>query len=443
MYDILIKNASVINEGCITQSDVAIMNGRIAKIASSIDGDAKKIIDLEGDYLAPGMIDDQVHFREPGLTHKGEIATESKAAIAGGVTSYMEMPNVNPQTVTLDALEEKYARASGKSYANYAFYLGATNDNVEQIERLNPNQACGVKVFMGSSTGNMLVDDEKVLEKIFSVCPVLIATHCEDTPMISENEAKMKAIYGEHVPMELHGEIRSREACYKSSSFAVDLAKKTGANLHVLHLTTAEELKLFTAGDIDHKKITAEVCVHHLTFDQKDYYTLGSLIKCNPSVKLESDKLALRKALQDNVLDIIATDHAPHTFNEKRNSYFNAPSGLPLVQHAYIGALQLVSDGILTLPEVVRKITHNVAIRYGVKDRGYVREGYIADLVVIKNEKHEIKRTDALYKCEWTPFSGMEFDYKIEKTILSGELVAENGKVICSPSGGRIEFDRV
>ena len=370
MNKLLIKNATLVNEGRIYASDVLIEGERIARIAPDIEAPDALVIDAAGRHLIPGMIDDQVHFREPGLTHKGTIASESRAAVAGGTTSFMEMPNVNPQTTTLDALEAKYQIAANSSVANYSFYLGATNDNLEEIKRLDPKQSCGVKVFMGSSTGNMLVDNQETLAAIFRESPVMIVTHCEDTPTIAKAEEAARAKWGENVPMGEHGRIRSDEACYKSSSMAVALAKKYGAKLHVLHLTSAKELSLFTAShdlsELKDKNITAEVCVHHLFFNEADYETQGSLIKCNPAVKSAADQQALLDAVRNDVLDIIATDHAPHTWEEKQNSYFKAPSGVPLVQHSLQALLELYHNGVFTLETIVKKTSHAVAERFQV-----------------------------------------------------------------------------
>ncbi|MDY0137683.1 MAG: dihydroorotase, partial [Thiomicrospira sp.] len=376
MSSILIKQATMVNEGVQAVVDVLIEQGRIAKIAPQINQAAAQVIDAAGLHLLPGMIDDQVHFREPGLVSKGDIASESRAALAGGTTSYMEMPNVNPPTISLAALEAKYALGAQKSWVNYSFYLGATNDNVDEVRRVNPRDVCGVKIFMGSSTGNMLVDHEAALRAIFSESPILIATHCEDTPMIKAQEALYRERYGDDVPMSAHPDIRCREACYKSSSMAVALAKETGARLHVLHITTAEELALFEPGPVENKRITAEACVHHLWFSDADYEGLGSLIKCNPAVKAQSDRDAIRQAVIDGRIDVIATDHAPHTWEEKQQSYFAAPSGLPQVQQSLTALLDLVHQGVFSLETVVDRFSHNVARLYQVEDRGSIREGY-------------------------------------------------------------------
>lgn len=448
MTSILFKNATLVNESLIFESDLLIEHGRISKIAKDINAPKNaQVIDATGKHLFPGMIDDQVHFREPGLTHKGEIATESKAAIAGGITSYMEMPNVNPQTTTIEALEEKYRLAATKSHANFAFYLGATNDNIEEIRKLKPNQACGVKIFMGASTGNMLVNDPHTLAQIFKESPVLIATHCEDTPMISQLEEIFREKYGEEIPFHEHARIRSSEACLKSSQLAVKLAKEHGARLHVLHLTTQDELYQFepakTLEALAKKHITAEVCVHHLFFNRDDYTQLGSQIKCNPAVKEEVHQRALIQAVKEGVIDIIATDHAPHTWDEKQNTYFNAPSGLPLVQHALQAALEFYHRGIFDLPLIVQKTAHAPAVRFQIKERGFLREGYHADLVLVDlNKSMTVEKDTLFYKCAWSPFEGHTFGSSIEMTILNGEIAFKNGEHIPTRFGQRIEFDR-
>ena len=446
---ILIKGGQIVNEGVVKYADIYIKNGRIEKIdddisASSVDAGDLEIIDATGLHVLPGMIDDQVHFREPGLVHKGTIASESRAAAAGGITSVMEMPNVKPATIDLAALEAKYDIAAKGCATNYAFYLGATNDNVVEIKRFPVNAACGVKVFMGASTGSLLVNDPKALEQIFANCPVLIATHCEDTPTITENEARFRAQYGDEIPIQHHPEIRSEEACYLSSSYAVELAKKQGANLHVLHLTTEKELALFEKGPIEGKQITAEVCVHHLYFSQEDYEEKGSFIKCNPAIKRPSDRAALLQAVIDDRIDIIATDHAPHTLAEKQqSSYFKAPAGLPLVQHALISALEYVHNKQLTLPQLVQKIAHNVAIRYQVKERGYLREGYWADLALVDlTQSQTITRESVLCHCGWSPFEGRPFQSTVSHTLVNGVVVYERQRGLIDYIGSRLEFDR-
>ncbi|MFM2479861.1 dihydroorotase [Celerinatantimonas sp. YJH-8] len=448
MQQLLIKNALIVNENQTFEADVRIVGERIETIAPNLDARAnEKVIDATGLYLLPGVIDDQVHFREPGLTHKGNIHTESRAAVAGGITSFMEMPNVNPQTTTLEALEEKYQRAQGRAFANHSFYLGATNDNLDVIKALDPNAACGVKIFMGASTGNMLVDNEQVLAGIFANSPVLIATHCENTPMIQKLEQQYRAKYGDDIPMELHAEIRSREACYQSSSTAIALAKKHQARLHVLHLTTAEELDQFEPitqlNQLASANVTAEVCVHHLWFNKNDYATLGSLIKCNPAVKLPSDQHALQQAVNNDRIAVIATDHAPHTFEEKQHSYFKAPSGLPLVQHMLPALLELYHQGIFSLETIVRKTSHAVAERFQLKDRGYIREGYYADLTLVDlNTVSTVTDDNILYHCGWSPFKGQQFHNAVKTTIINGNVVWDQGQLQCEAQGKRLEFTR-
>lgn len=448
MNKLLISQATLVNEGRIYAADVLIEGERISRIAPKIDVPADAlVIDARGKYLIPGMIDDQVHFREPGLTHKGTIKSESRAAVAGGTTSFMEMPNVNPQTTTIEALEAKYAIAEKSSAANYSFYLGATNDNLEQIKQLDPKRNCGIKIFMGSSTGNMLVDNQETLAAIFRESPVLIVTHCEDTPTIAANEKAARERWGEQVPMEEHVRIRSDEACYRSSSLAVQLAKEHGAKLHVLHLTSARELSLFTASqdvkELRSKQITAEVCVHHLFFNETDYETLGSQIKCNPSVKTVADQRALLEAVRSDLLDIIATDHAPHTWEEKQQSYFKAPSGLPLVQHSLMALLELYHNGVFTLEKIVQKTSHAVAERYEIQDRGYLREGYFADLVLLDLGKpYVVRDSNILYHCGWSPFNGYRFQSSIDMTLVNGRIAYQNGQVTDEVLGQRLSFDR-
>lgn len=443
MSRILITQATVVNEGQIFEADVLVANGIIEKISPQLDEKADQVIDAKGLHLLPGFIDDQVHFRDPGVTEKGSIATESKAALAGGTTSFMDMPNVRPTTTTIENLEAKYQHASQVAWVNYSFYLGATNDNIEEVKALDPTGTCGVKIFMGASTGNMLVDREQALTDIFSHSPTLITTHCEDTPMIKAQEELYREKYGEDVPMIYHPEIRCREACYKSSSFAVDLAKKTGADLHVLHLTTADEMTLFEPGPVKGKKITAEACVHHLWFTDEDYEAKGSLIKCNPAVKKVSDRDAIRQAVREGRIDIIATDHAPHTWEEKQNTYFNAPAGLPQVQQSLTALLDLVHQGVFDLPLVVEKIAHNVAIRYQIDNRGFIREGYAADLVLVDmNKPHVDKREDVLYKCGWSPWEGHEFKSSVEGTIVNGKLKYYQGQFSDFTPGQRLRFNR-
>ena len=445
MYDLILKNCQIVNEESIFTSDIAIKNERIALINSSIDSEAKEIIDVEGRYVIPGMIDDQVHFREPGLTHKGSIATESKAALAGGITSYFEMPNVNPTTTTNENLRKKFELASQKSLGNYSFYLGGSNTNIEEIKRVDTNLAAGLKVFMGASTGDMLVDDPDTLEDIFKYCPVNIVTHCEDTPRIQENERLFLEKYGEDLNPTHHPYIRDDISCYLSSSMAIDLAKRNDANLHVLHLTTKKEMEQFQSGEIDTKKITAEVCVHHLRFSEKDYVTLGNQIKCNPSIKKEEDRAAVMQALLNDQIDIIATDHAPHTWEEKSRPYVNAPAGLPLVQHALQILLDFYHDGTLSLEHIVKKTSHNIAKRFQIKDRGYIREGYYADIVVLDiNNPHTVSQESILYKCDWSPFMDTTFNSSIHTTIINGNIAYKDSKIVENlPIGKQLEFSRI
>jgi len=441
----VIRNAQLVNEGQITQSDVLLKNGRIEKIAASIEAPAgADLVDANGRYLLPGMIDDQVHFREPGLTHKGNFYTESRAAIAGGVTSYMEMPNSNPPTTNAEQLEWKYARAAETSAANFGFYFGATNDNIDDIRALDPSAACGLKVFMGASTGNMLVDNESTLAAIFRDSPVLIATHCESTPMIMANIKLATAKYGNNIPVTEHANIRSAEACYASSELAVALANKYQSQLHVLHISTARELDLFTAGPIEGKSITAEACVHFLHFDDTQYEQYGNLIKCNPAIKSKSDQAAIIAAIADGRLDIIATDHAPHTIEEKADdSYLSAPSGLPLVQDVLVAALELVHDGKLDLHTIMRGITHNPAIRYNVVERGFIREGYHADLVLVDmNGGTDISREKVLSRCGWSPFEGRRFKSRVDAVWVNGALAFDGENVIEHGAAERLRFNR-
>lgn len=444
MYDLLLLNATLVNEGRVFQADVGIRDQRIETIAKDLSSSAAtQVMDATGLHLLPGMIDDQVHFREPGLTHKGDIATESAAAVAGGITTYMEMPNVNPLTINAQALEDKYQRAAGRSHANFAFYLGASNDNLEEIKNLDPQAACGVKVFMGASTGNMLVDDPEVLDGIFAHAPILVATHCEDSPMIQANEALAREKYGEDVPFWEHPNIRSEEACWKSSSFAVSLARKHGTRLHVLHITTAKELALFEPGELKGKRITAEACVHHLWFSQEDYERLGAQIKCNPAVKRKEDRDAILQAIAEGRIDIIATDHAPHTWEEKQGSYFKAPAGLPLVQHALPSLLDHYQAGRLSLETIVQKACHNPAEAFQVKDRGYLREGYFADLVLVDLQKETtVTKESLLYKCGWSPFEGHTFQSRIVTTFVNGGIAWHEGQPGQKIHGQRLTFNR-
>ena len=443
MSTTVITQATLVNEGQRQQKDVLIEAGLIAEIGDDLTHKADTVIDGTDQYLLPGMIDDQVHFRDPGLTHKGSIATESKAAVAGGTTTFMDMPNVNPTTTSLEALEAKHAHAAQVAWANYSFYLGATNDNIETVKALDPNAACGVKIFMGASTGNMLVDREAALEQVFTHSPTLITTHCEDTPMIQAQEARYRERYGEAVPMSAHPDIRCREACYKSSSFAVNLAKQTGARLHVLHLTTAEEMALFEPGPITGKQITAEACTHHLWFCDEDYARLETLIKCNPAIKSRADRDAIRQAVNDGRIDIIATDHAPHTWEEKHNPYFKAPAGLPQVQQSLVSLLELVHQGVFDLETVVQKTAHNVALRYQIAQRGFIREGYAADLVLVSMQKpHTDRPEEVLYHCGWSPWSGQTFQSSVTATFVNGHLMYDRGQFAAFVPGQRLTFTR-
>ncbi|MBX2844025.1 MAG: dihydroorotase [Flammeovirgaceae bacterium] len=443
MKSILILNANIVNEGAIQQGDVLIKDGFIQKIDKNLSGeDAEEVIDAAGKYLLPGLIDDQVHFREPGLTQKGNIYTESRAAIAGGITSFMEMPNTVPNATTINLLEDKYAIASKKSLANYSFYMGGTNDNLEELKKVNKSTVCGVKVFMGSSTGNMLVDDEAVLSKIFSQIDSLIATHCEKTPIIKQNEKDFLEKYGEELPIKYHPLIRSEEACYASSSQAVGLAKKYGTRLHILHISTEKELELFDNSlPLEEKKITAEACVHHLWFSDADYEEKGTFIKWNPAVKTAKDRDAIFQAVLNDKIDVIATDHAPHTFDEKQNTYFKAPSGGPLVQHSLQALLDFYKAGKISLEKIVEKSCHNPAKLFHIKERGFIQEGYWADLVLVDLDKKElVSKKNILYKCNWSPFEGHEFNSKITHTIVSGHLAYKNGQLDENVLGKRLKF---
>jgi len=445
MGNILIRNATIVNEGKQFLSDIYVRNGFIERIDKTISPKEKIIeIDASGKYLLPGAIDDQVHFREPGLTHKGDIYTESRAAVAGGITSYMEMPNTIPNVFTKELLEDKYQIASQKSLANYSFFMGASNDNAEEVLKTDKKLVAGIKIFMGSSTGNMLVDNEKILESIFSKAELLIATHCEDESTIRNNLEIFKAKYGENIPIECHPQIRSEAACYKSSSLAVSLAKKHGTRLHILHISTAKELELFRNDiPIEEKRITAEACIHHLWFDDGDYKRLGNLIKWNPAIKTKEDKAELLKGLLDNRIDIIATDHAPHTLEEKNQTYLKAPSGGPLVQHAMVAMLEFYHQGKITLEKIVEKMSHHPAICFKVDKRGYIREGYWADMVLIDlNNPWKVDKSNILYKCGWSPFEGQSFHSKVTHTIVNGNLVYENGKFNEGVNGQRLQFDR-
>ena len=444
MSKLLITNARLVNEGSVTDADVLVDAERIEKIAAQITApEGATVIDAEGRYLMPGMIDDQVHFREPGLTNKGDLKTESAAAAAGGITSFMDMPNVNPQTTTREALKAKYELAKGRCTSNYGFYLGGTNRNIDEIRALKVNEACAIKVFMGASTGDMLVDDPEALELIFEHAPVLVVTHCEHSPTIRDNEAAAKSKYGEDVPMSEHPAIRSAQACFRSSSTAIDLARRHDALLQVLHLTTAMEMPLFSKAHRTKKRITAEVCVHHLWFDESRYDSLGTRIKCNPAIKAATDRRALINALNEGRLDVIATDHAPHTSAEKSRSYFKAPAGLPLVQHAVQVLFDLVAQAEIPLEMAVDKITHAAADIYGVIDRGYVREGYYADLVIVDPDRpYTVSASNLLAKCHWSPFEGHTFSSSIDTTIVNGTIVYRDGALTGEVAGQRLQFNR-
>ncbi len=444
MSKTLLKNAKVVNENRILETDVLLEGDFIGRIDADISDANAKVIDLNGDLLLPGVIDDQVHFREPGLTHKGTIATESRAAIAGGITTYMEQPNTNPQTTTIEKLEEKFAIASKDSFANYSFLFGGTNDNLEELKRLDKNACSGVKLFLGSSTGNMLVDNEEVLEKIFSNTEMVISVHCEDEGTIRKNMAKYQEIYGDNIPIEMHPIIRSAEACYLSSSKAIALAKRTGARLHVFHLSTGIETDLFTnAIPLEEKKITAEVCIHHLWFSDEDYAEKGTFIKWNPAVKTKTDREKLWNALLDDRIDVVATDHAPHTLEEKNNPYAQAPSGGPLVQHALLAMLQKESEGVISLEKIAEKMCHNPAKLFDIDRRGFVREGYYADLVQVnRNAQNEVKKSNLLYKCGWSPFEGVTFGSKVARTFVNGLLAYDNGVFAVEKNAKRLTFNR-
>ena len=440
----LIKNAQVVNEGRIFTSDVLIEKDLISKIAPEITDSADRTIDAAGSFLIPGVIDDQVHFREPGLTHKADIETESRAAVAGGITSFIEQPNTVPNAVTQELLEDKYQIAAQKSFANYSFMMGGTNDNLEEILKTNPRNVAGIKLFLGSSTGNMLVDNPETLENIFRNTKLLIAVHCEDEATIRTNLKAYQEKYGEDIPMKCHPEIRSEEACYLSSSRAIELAKKTGARLHVFHLSTGKETELFTNKiPLKEKKITAEVCVHHLTFTDKDYDEKGTLIKWNPAVKTQKDKNQLWEALLDDRIDVIATDHAPHTLEEKSKSYTQAPSGGPLVQHALLMMFENVQEGRISLEKLIEKMCHNPALLFDIEKRGFIREGYKADLVLLNpNKKTEVSNESLLYKCGWSPVEGKTYHAAVTHTFVNGFLAYENGKVAEEKHGERLLFER-
>ena len=446
MGGILLKNGHIVNEGVINTHDIRIKNGRIEKIDSNIPSEgAEQVIDLQGKYIFPGMIDDQVHFREPGLTHKATIASEARAAVAGGVTSFMEMPNTVPNALTQELLADKYHIAHESSLANYSFFMGAANDNLEEVLKTNKQNVCGIKIFMGSSTGNMLVDNTKTLETLFTSSELLIATHCEDEATVRARLELFRDKYPtEDAPAFIHPLIRNEEACYLSSSMAVELAKKSNTRLHILHISTEEELALFETGvAVKDKRITSEACVHHLWFDATSYETLGNQIKCNPAIKDGRHRAAIREALQTGAIDIIATDHAPHTWEEKQQGYWKSPSGLPLVQHPLLMLLELSQEGILSLPQIAEKTAHNVADCFQIQDRGYIREGYWADLAIVDLEsKQKVTKESLHYQCAWSPLEGHEFPNKITHTIVSGHLAYANGKFDVSKKGERLLFNR-
>jgi dihydroorotase len=444
----LIHRADIINEGRKFKGSVLIENDRIKSIYTLDDHfnipEGTDIIEADGRLLIPGIIDDQVHFREPGLTHKADINSETRAAVAGGVTSFMEMPNTLPQTISREALKEKQERAAETSLCNYSFYLGATNNNIEEIREADPETTCGVKVFMGSSTGNMLVDNIESLRRIFAESPVLVACHCEDEPTIQRNLKNYREKYGDDIPVEFHPLIRSREACFKSSSLAVDLAREFNTRLHILHLSTADEMVLFDNSiPLKEKRITAEVCVHHLWFDDTDYENMGTFIKWNPAIKTAFDRQALIESINNDKIDIIATDHAPHTIEEKQKPYISAPSGGPLVQHSLVAMLELSNQGKITIEKIVEKMCHNPAIAFGVDERGFIREGYKADLCLV-DPVHEwtVTNNNILYKCKWSPFDNQTFSSSVEKTFVNGQLAYDRGRITETPGGELLTFKR-
>lgn len=444
MSKVLLKNAKTVNEGTIKVQDILIHDDIIERLGTNISYNNAKTIDCEENWVIPGVIDDQVHFREPGLTHKGTIATESRAAVAGGITSFMEQPNTNPQTTTIEKLEEKFQMAAASSFANYSFLFGGTNDNLEELKKVDPKSCSGIKLFLGSSTGNMLVDDEQVIENIFKNTQMVISAHCEDETTIRNNLALYKEKYGDDIPIKYHPIIRSTEACYLSSSRAIELAKKTGARLHVFHVSTGKETSLFdNTIPLKDKKITSEVCIHHLWFSDKNYQDKGTLIKWNPAVKTAKDRAELWEALLDDRFDVIATDHAPHTWDEKQNVYTKAPSGGPLVQHALPAMLQCYTEGKISIEKVVEKMCHNPSMLFDIEKRGFIKEGYYADLVeVAPNAKWEVKKANILYKCGWSPFEGLTFDHQVKRTFVNGFLAYESGKVNEHKAGLRLTFDR-
>ena len=444
----LIVNARLVNEGREFDGDLRFVGDRIETIGSGLNArERETVIDAAGRRLLPGMIDDQVHFREPGLEYKADMATESAAAVAGGLTSFMDMPNTTPPTLDADALEDKYRRAQGRAWGNFGFYMGASNDNLEHVRRIDPLRTPGVKVFMGASTGNMLVDDPAILDGIFREAPTPIITHCEDTPMIDATLARYKAKYGDDIPAACHPDIRSREACIKSTELALSLARRHDSRLHVLHISTADELTLFETGplvraDGSRKRITAETCIHFLRFDRADYERLGHLIKCNPAIKDAHDREALVRALVEDTIDVLATDHAPHTLEEKMRPYTSAPSGLPLVQYALLAALELVHEGLLSNAQVVQKVSHAPAQLFDVRERGFLREGYFADLVLVDDAPLTVRREDVLSKCGWSPFEGSTFHSRIGRTWVNGVLAWDGNALVGGPQGARLAFNR-
>ena len=444
MTRLLIRNARLVNEGREFEADLRVRGDRIDRIDAGLTAqDGETVVDAAGKWLLPGVIDGQVHFREPGMEYKGDLDTEPAAAVAGGVTSFLEMPNTKPPTLDNDALEDKYRRAAGRSRGNFGFYFGASNDNLENVKRIDPATTPGLKIFMGASTGNMLVDDPAILDAMFRECRVPIITHCEDTPMIDAEMAKARAKYGDDVPVDLHGEIRSREACIKSTRLALELARRHGTQLHVLHISTAEELELFEPGPVEDKRITAETCVHFLHFARADYATRGNFIKCNPAIKEASDRAAILRAVADDRIDVLATDHAPHTLAEKQKPYLDAPSGLPLVQDFLSCALDKVHAGHFGLAHLVKKIAHAPALRFGIRERGFLREGYFADLVLVDPDApYTVRREDVLSKCGWSPFEGEQFRSRVASTWVNGELAWDGRRLVGAPQGRRLAFGR-
>jgi len=444
MNSTLITNAKIVNEGKVFEGDILIKEKWIEKIGGELSAGHAKVIDAQGNFLLPGVIDDQVHFREPGLTHKATIYTESKAAVAGGVTSFMEMPNTVPPVFNQSLLEDKYQIAARTSLANYSFFMGASNDNLEEVLKTDIKKVCGLKIFMGSSTGNLLVDDPKVLEGFFSRFPALIATHCEDEPTIRKNTAEFKELYGEKMPVKYHPQIRSEESCFKSSSFAINLAKQFGTRLHILHISTARETNLFDNSlPLEKKKITAEACIHHLWFNDSDYEKLGMLIKWNPAIKTAHDQKEILRAVLDNRIDVIATDHAPHTLEEKKHDYFQAPSGGPLIQHSLVAMLEFYHQKKISIETVVQKMAHNPATLFQIEKRGFIREGYFADLVLVNpNHPWQVERRNILAKCGWSPFEGVTLRSAVTHTWVSGHQAYTQGQFDESKPGERLTFSR-